>query len=69
MKPMYKAELCDFELVITEVSPEIYKRISTQGLGNDKVHAIEILKGNVMDDFLHKIKAIDWQSIKYVKGI
>jgi hypothetical protein len=64
---MYKAELQNGELVITEISPEIYKRISTQGLGHSKVGAIEILKHRIMKQFEKDLICSNWQSLQYVK--
>jgi len=66
-RPMYKAALQNGTLEVTEVTPEIWRRIGTQGLGHSKMGAVEILKRRVMNQFAKDMQAIDWQSLQYVK--
>lgn len=58
----YRAKLDVTQLLIEEVSPHIYRRFSTVGTGTTKMEAVEILKRDLMDDFLRKMAAIDWQA-------
>ena len=62
---MYKAELIKTELVLTEVSPLIYMRFGTQGLGKTKVEAIEILRKGIMVKFNREMGCINWQAREY----
>ena len=65
---MYKADLhTDGELVVTEVTPEIWKRISTEGMCSSRIGAIEKLKRRIRTKFAKDMQALDWQSLQYVK--
>jgi len=67
-RPMYKAELQPSgDLVVTEVTFEIYRRIGTEGLCHSKVGAIGKLKRRIMDKFIEDMRKIDWQSLEYVR--
>lgn len=66
-RPMYKAILVKSELIIDEVPFGVWRRIGTEGLGGSKVEAIEKLKRRIMNQFAADLKAIDWQSMEYVK--
>lgn len=66
-RSMYQAKLQDGDLVVTEIIPEIWKRISTEGLGHSPLGAIELLKRRIMKQFAKDLTAIDWQSLQYVK--
>lgn len=66
-RPMYRAHLINNELLVEEVSPHIVARIGTSGLGHSKAGAIEKLKRRIMDKFAEELRAIDWQSMQYVK--
>lgn len=65
---MYKAELGgDGQLIITPVSPEIYMRFGTEGLGVTREEAIIYLKQTIMDRFERDMRSIWWQSKAYTE--
>lgn len=63
---MYKAELGAYgQLIITPVSPEIYMRFGTEGLGSTREEAIIHLKKSIMNRFEQDMRSIWWQSKAY----
>jgi hypothetical protein len=69
MPVKYEARFYDGMLVVTEVTPHIYMRIGTDGLADSKIEAVEILKLSMMNKFLAKFRAIDWQAMQFVRTI
>jgi hypothetical protein len=53
------------DLIIAEVSPEIYMRYGTAGSSTTKPGAIEILRGNLMAEFMAQMGRINWQARQY----
>ena len=62
---MYRATLVKNELILEEISPHVYRRVGTTGLGRNKVEAIEKLKRRMMDRFAVDLQAVNWQMLQY----
>lgn len=66
---MYKATLVGTELVIEPITPHVYRRIGTAGLGHTKVEAVELLKLRIMKRFEQDLSAVNWQARQLVPGL
>lgn len=62
---MYGADLVNGLLVVSRISPHIYMRIGTEGLGATPMDAIYALRKRIMTQFEKDLQCVWWQSKEY----
>ena len=65
LKVRYQATLDNKQLIITEISPEIYMRYGEADSSDTKQGAIEKLRRKFMDNFQSAMNCINWQAREF----